>query len=99
MRERPQDILCRFGVSAKNGFLPDEEPLRRLPHQYYAPWEALVKNLSQSIACNKVRAGIDALPILETTYLSSEAEWQRSYSLLGFLAHAYFWGGQQPSEV
>lgn len=98
MRERPQDILRRFRVSSRNGFLPDDAPLRRLP-QYYAPWEALAKNLSHSIACHEVRAGIDALPILEMKYLCSEAEWQRAYSLLGFLTHAYFWGGQQPSEV
>lgn len=99
MKERPQDILCRFGVSARNGFLPDETPLRHLPDQYYAPWESLAKNLSESIANNKIRARIDALPILETIYLRSEAEWQRAYSLLAFWAHAYFWGGQQPSEV
>lgn len=99
MRERPQDILRRFRVSSKNGFLPDDTPLSQLPHQYYAPWEALAKNLSHSIASHEVRTGIDALPILETTFLHSEAEWQRAYSLLGFLAHAYFWGGQQPSQV
>ncbi|KEF52653.1 indoleamine 2,3-dioxygenase [Exophiala aquamarina CBS 119918] len=98
MKERPQDILCRFGISARNGFLPDEIPLRRLSHQHYAPWESLAKNLSELIVNNEIRAKIDALPILETIYLRSEAEWQRAYSLLAFWAHAYFWGGQQPSE-
>ncbi|KAK6369706.1 hypothetical protein LTS17_009156 [Exophiala oligosperma] len=98
MRERVQDLLRRHGTTARNGFLPDTEPLHCLPHPYYAPWEALIGNLPHLISSRLIRSEIDGLPLLDTVFLESEAEWQRSYSILGFLTHAYIWGGEYPSE-
>lgn len=42
---------------------------------------------------------VDALPILSTDLLLTEPEWRRAYSILGFIAHAYVWGGDTPSDV
>lgn len=99
MRERPEDLLRRYGISAKNGFLSDIAPLRRLSDAYYTPWEAIVAQLPDLLANTEARSRIDGLPVLTTARLRLEAEWRRAYVLLGFLAHAYIWGGERPSEV
>lgn len=99
MRERNEDILHRYGISARNGFLPDSVPLSQLSDPYYSPWEELVKELPDLLESREARNKIDALPVLQTTRLKLEAEWRRAYVILGFLTHAYIWGGEQPSEV
>lgn len=99
MKARVEDVLRSYGVSVTNGFLPEKAPLKTLPDTYYSPWESIVTILPTLIAECRVRAQIDALPVLDTSRLHSEPEWQRAYSILGFLTHAYIWGGDQPSEV
>jgi hypothetical protein len=37
--------------------------------------------------------------MLSTSYLREEPEWRRAYSILGFILHAYVWGGTKPAEV
>lgn len=99
MKERPQDFLQRYGTTASNGFLPDITPLHRLPDPYYGPWELLISDLPKLMKSGQIRCRIESLSVLETTRLKSEPEWQRAYSILGFLTHAYIWGGEQPCEV
>ncbi|ETI22009.1 hypothetical protein G647_06079 [Cladophialophora carrionii CBS 160.54] len=98
MRERLEDFLHRYGVSPRKGFLPDGEPLRRLCNPYYEPWEDLVADLPRHILDERARWKIDGLPILDPARLISQAEWRRAYVILGFLTHAYIWGGEEPSE-
>ncbi|OCT52055.1 Indoleamine 2,3-dioxygenase [Cladophialophora carrionii] len=98
MRERLEDFLHRYGVSPRKGFLPDGEPLRRLCDPYYEPWEDLVADLPRHILDERARWKIDELPILDPARLISQAEWRRAYVILGFLTHAYIWGGEEPSE-
>jgi indoleamine 2,3-dioxygenase len=92
-------ILARYSVSSKNGFLPESVPMQALQDPYYEPWETLATNLPESIKAKTIRSSIDSLPALSTTRLQDEAEWRRAYTVLGFLAHAYIWGGDKPSEV
>ncbi|KAJ6171440.1 Indoleamine 2-3-dioxygenase [Penicillium chermesinum] len=92
-------VLDEYRVSSSHGFLPTELPLRRLPHVYYEQWENLAGQLSTLIQQDKIRDLIDALPVLTTTWLQTEPEWRRAYSILGFLTHAYIWGGQKPRDV
>lgn len=42
---------------------------------------------------------IDKLPIIPAVHLETEAEWHRAYSILGFLANGYIWGGDKPAQV
>lgn len=91
--------LSDYDVSAKNGFLPDEVPLDILPDQYYQPWETIVSNFQNLILAKRLRRIVDTLPVLETDVLLTEAEWRRAYSILGFIAHAYIWGGDRPADV
>ena len=91
--------LENLGISHRNGFLPDESPLRYLPDTYYQPWEVIVEDLPALITEHRIRQEIDNLPILSTLKLSTEREWQRAYVLLSLFTHGYIWGGENPSEV
>ena len=99
MRERPEDFLKRYTTTARHGFLPEQIPLQRLPQSCYSPWERLVEDLPDLIRSRRIRSKIERLPILDTVHLQEEPEWQRAYSLLAFLTHAYIWGGERPAEV
>ncbi|KAK3301738.1 Indoleamine 2,3-dioxygenase [Chaetomium strumarium] len=90
--------LEEYGVST-NGFLPSEPPLERLPNPYYSPWESLIASLPTLLEQQTFRSQVDRLPILSTEHLSSEQEWRRACVVLGFLAHAYIWGGETPAEI
>ncbi|EAT81968.2 hypothetical protein SNOG_10574 [Parastagonospora nodorum SN15] len=92
-------VLRDYDVSPRNGFLPDEIPLEVLPDAYYRPWETVVLNFQKLILAKRLRQIIENLPILETDLLLTEAEWRRAYSILGFMAHGYIWGGEKPADV
>jgi indoleamine 2,3-dioxygenase len=99
MLESPRISLDEFGVSLHNGFLPSEQPLRKLPDPYYAPWEAIMIDLPALIQTERIRQEVLSLPVLSTEKLNHEAEWQRAYLILAFLTHAYIWGGARPEDV
>jgi len=92
-------VLSDYDVSPRNGFLPDEIPLAVLPDAYYRPWETVVLNFQKLILAKRLRQIIENLPILDTDLLLTEAEWRRAYSILGFMAHGYIWGGEKPADV
>ena len=92
-------VLEDYGVSVQNGFLPDEFPLQKLPDPYYDSWEAIMAHLPALLHSRQARKEIDELAVLSTSYLRSEREWQRAYSILGFLTHSYMWCGENPAEV
>ncbi|TQS33751.1 hypothetical protein Golomagni_05893, partial [Golovinomyces magnicellulatus] len=94
----PLPILGDYGLSEKNGFLPDTLPLSRLPDPYYNKWEAIVANLQALILSKRLRGVVDRLPVLSTIGLEHESEWQRAYSILCFISHGYIWGGDSPSD-
>ncbi|KAJ5090305.1 Indoleamine 2-3-dioxygenase [Penicillium argentinense] len=77
---------------------PTGLPLSRLSAPYYAPWEDLASDLPRLIQTGQIRPLIDNLPVLTTASLQSEPEWRRAYSVLGFLTHAYIWGGEKPQD-
>ncbi|KAJ5443790.1 Indoleamine 2-3-dioxygenase [Penicillium daleae] len=91
--------LDDYAVSPAHGFLPTGLPLQNLPNEYYAPWENLAIRLPDLIQTGQIRRLVDALPVLTTTWLQTEPEWRRAYSILGFLTHAYIWGGEKPKDV
>jgi indoleamine 2,3-dioxygenase len=90
--------LPQYGIS-KNGFLPEEPPLERLPQRYYQPWEHIMEQLPKLIEKQQIREKVDALPVLDTAQLSSEAEWQRACSIMALIAQGYIWTGPEPSQV
>ncbi|KAL2195389.1 Indoleamine 2,3-dioxygenase [Corynascus similis CBS 632.67] len=90
--------LDQYAITS-NGFLPAEPPLRKLPNPYYGPWESLVESLPVFLANKTLRDQVRKLPVLSAEYLVTEPEWRRACVVLGFLAHAYIWGGETASEV
>lgn len=97
---RPSTInLADFAVSTQNGFLPDQLPLEVLSDSYYAPWEVIINELSILLETTNLRKTVDTLPILTTSHLTSEPEWQRAYLILAFFTHGYIWENGGPSEV
>jgi len=90
--------LADFDVSVENGFLPTQPPLEILSDEYYKPWEDIVKNLQGLILSKRLRGVVNKLPVLSTDYLQNAQEWRRAYSILGFITHAYIWGGNKPAE-
>ncbi|SGZ54816.1 CIC11C00000003877 [Sungouiella intermedia] len=90
--------LQDFDVSPTSGFLPSEYPVARLSLPYYQPWEDLVANLPALLLSRRIRVLVDKLPILSTDKLTSIAEVRRAYQVLGFLAHAYVWGVNEPTD-
>lgn len=90
--------ITQFDVFPTTGFLPDKLPLERLPQEYYQPWETVVNNLPSLILTKRIRSVIDKLPVLETTQLTTVEEYRRAYLALGFLAHAYVWGTDTPTD-
>lgn len=91
---RPED----YDVSSHTGFLPEELPLEVLPDPYYTQWENIMKDLQGLILSKRLRGVVDSLPTFSTDHLHTEAEWRRAYAVLGFLSHAYVWGGKRPCE-
>lgn len=89
------DILS-FDVDRHSGFLPPKLPLQCLPQEYYQPWENLVQNLPALLLSRRVRVLVDKIPVLSTEFLSGPEEHRRAYQVLGFLAHAYVWGTNEP---
>lgn len=91
--------LAAFDISSETGFLPTAAPLTHLEDLYYQPWEDLISDLPSLIRRRQVREKVSELPVLATTYLISEPQWQRAYMALGFLTHAYIWSGALPSQT
>ncbi|KAM3419103.1 Indoleamine 2,3-dioxygenase [Cercospora zeina] len=87
-----------YAVSRDNGFLPTEAPLERLPGSYYESWEYIMKNLQALILSKRLRETVEKMPLLSTERLVGDAQWQRAYSVLAFITHAYIWGSDMPSE-
>lgn len=73
--------------------------MSQLPQAYYRPWEQIIERLPLLIETQQIRQWVDELPVLETSYLNNEAEWQRAHSMLAVMAQGYIWTGPEPSEV
>jgi indoleamine 2,3-dioxygenase len=81
----------KISVDPERGFLPAADPLDELP-AYFAPWEAVARELPKLLIAGQVRARVESLPLLEANALGTEREMQRAMTILSFLGHAYVWG-------
>jgi tryptophanyl-tRNA synthetase len=72
------------------GFLPDSEPLARLP-PYFAPWENLIDRLVELNENAMIREEIKNLPLLDITKIKSDEQARRAYVVLSMLSHSYIW--------
>ena len=86
--------LGDFNISKETGFIPSQEPLRRLPAKFSA-WDNSADCLKQLISTRKLREEVSKLPHFTvedlTEGLSGEEEWWRSYVILCYICHAFVW--------
>ncbi|KAL2202616.1 indoleamine 2,3-dioxygenase subfamily [Sarocladium strictum] len=85
--------LDAFDISPTLGFLSNHPPLPSFSNPHFAQLDELVANLSVHINNGTLRQRVDNLPHLDHSHLSSDQEYKRAYLVLGFLIHAYVWGG------
>ncbi|KAG0272744.1 hypothetical protein BGZ95_011473, partial [Linnemannia exigua] len=88
----PIPVLEDYDISPLTGFVPDDQPLSRLPQSYYLPWEETIDQLNHLIDHRQLRTKVDQWPVLEIGQLTTLRQRQRAYTLLGFVAHSYIWG-------
>ncbi|KAJ5710351.1 Indoleamine 2-3-dioxygenase [Penicillium malachiteum] len=97
MLESPNINLDEYAIS-ENGFLPSSLPLAMLTNKYYEPWENIAQHLPALLQSGHIRSMVKELPLLTTDNLRTEPELRRAYSILGFITHAYIWGGTLPED-
>src|SRR3954447_10568775 len=90
------DELARFEVTPERGFLPPQDPLRRLPDAF-AEWEQVAGDLPKLLMSDQLRGIIDGMSMLDPRPLRSRAELERAMMLLSYIGHAYVWGGREPA--
>ena len=73
------------------GFLPAELPLGKLPSRF-AAWEAALVEVPARLCAHNVRSFLEALPLVDTAGLATEAQLRRAMLVLCVFAHAYVWG-------
>lgn len=94
-----QKLLDNYKITI-NGFLPKEEPLRRLPEKY-VEWENIVQDLVELNEKKETRNVLDTLPLLDVSDLEDERELRRAYLILSLFAHSYIWvsGEKNPATI
>ncbi|HHO48353.1 MAG TPA: hypothetical protein ENN06_07865 [Desulfobacteraceae bacterium] len=83
--------------SMKRGFLPDHDPLERLPSPFTA-WEDAAVELPKLLAGDHLREILTSLPPFSVDLLASDREIERAMVLLSYFGHAYVWGQGEPAQ-
>ncbi len=86
--------LVAYGIDAVTGFVPRDEPLRRLPQAFEA-WEEIAPDISGLIRTRSLRSRLAKLPVLDIADLVDEAERERAMLILTVFANAWVWGGRE----
>jgi indoleamine 2,3-dioxygenase len=94
----PIPNLQEYGMKPEYGFLPPELPSRGFSNPYFSAWEEIIATLPQVIEKKQIRGMVNEMPVLSTSKLSTESEWQRAYTILCFIAHGYIWGDNPAAE-
>src|SRR6266446_2484665 len=85
-------------LDPQRGFLPLQDPLRRLPQEFDA-WESVALSLPKLFASDLCRSTIEDLPPFPLEAITDDPERERAMVLLSYLGHGYVWGGSHPAEI
>jgi indoleamine 2,3-dioxygenase len=88
---------AEFGVSPTTGFMPETDPLRRLPRSYDL-WEDAAHLLPKLLVGDSIREIVCDLPPFPLDALKSGPEVERAMVLLSYLGHAYVWSGTEAAD-
>lgn len=89
---------AEFGVSPTTGFLPDVDPLPRLPSPFDA-WENAAHLLPKLLVGDAVRSAIRDLPAFPIDAIADPRELERAMVVLSYLGHAYVWCDPEPAQT
>jgi len=95
MTRTTDPCLAEHDVDPLRGFLPSKDPLQRLPDKYI-PWEQVAFDLPGLVSTHLVRDAVDALPLIDTKALKTEAQLRRAMLLLSVLGGACAWSRTPP---
>jgi len=84
--------IAAFEISSERGFLPLQDPLKRLPKAFEA-WESVALGLPKLLVSDQVHRTIAELPPFPIEAIKADRERERAMLLLSYLGHAYVWGG------
>jgi indoleamine 2,3-dioxygenase len=87
--------IAAFEISDERGFLPFQDPLKRLPGPFEA-WEEAALHLPKLLVSDQLRRAIGDLPPFPVELINEDREYERAMVLLSYLGHAYVWGGARP---
>lgn len=83
--------LSFYRVSPTRGFLPEPDPLQKLPHPF-AALEEIAQEMPKLLGANRLREAISKLPLLEMDRLQTDPEKRRAMMLYSYLGHGFIWG-------
>ncbi len=86
-----------FLISPSHGFLPENEPLVRLP-RYYVAWDELGYNLPEIITADVLAEEVARLPMINTDKLGSHLAYERAMLVLSYISHAYLNDPEKPKK-
>jgi indoleamine 2,3-dioxygenase len=88
-------ILKSFDIDVKTGFLPPNDPLKRLTRSEYLMWEDIADELPKFLGVRfpQVREILLSMPKISTENLTTRPELERAHFLLALFAHSFVWGG------
>lgn len=89
--------LAVYRVDPVRGFLPDSDPLRRLPSRFDI-WEDTANDLSALIMNGQIRKTLESLPVLDDRLLEDYPQMTRAMTVLSVFAGAYVWGEPTPAS-
>ena len=90
--------LDSIKLSSERGFLPEQDPLTRLP-QAFDCWENAAFRLPKLLVSDRLRQTIEDLPPFPFDAITNDRERERAMVLLSYLGHAYVWTGAKPATV
>ncbi|MDX2164446.1 MAG: hypothetical protein SFW07_03400 [Gammaproteobacteria bacterium] len=82
----------------KNGFLPNVDPLERLPARF-AAWENVAIELPKLLVSRFVRKTIESLPPFPLEHLKNTRQVERAMQILSYVGHAYVWGDRPVVQI
>ncbi|RKP09782.1 Indoleamine 2,3-dioxygenase [Thamnocephalis sphaerospora] len=89
--------LAEYEIDPVTGFLPPEEPLRRLPADGpFELWERLADDFQGLMLSGQLRKRVHELPVLDVDALTTQPQRRRAFLVLSLLTHAYVWGKHEP---
>ena len=92
------DDTMLYPLKLTRGFLPESDPLAKLPAAF-AVWEQAAAELPKWLLAKHIRRGLEKLPVFPVEQLRTPEQIERAMMILSFLGHAYVWGEPDPADI